>query len=164
MKFAKLTYHSQFPATPVSGRAGARWVAWIATKTESGQFKRPTHVKHPFLTQRNRWCRLSVHFDGIDLQFATPEELDHFIDVLSQNPLPSGRSLVPDCAIGRPNRHWLSRLPAKAKSWKMRQRLCRYLTQCRETADFRAFYQKTPVQYTFPGFYDSFLDAQASQH
>ena len=74
--------------------------------------------------------------------------------------MPSGRTLVPDCALGRPNGHWLSRLPAKAKSWKFRQRLCAYLQNCTEAQAMRDFYAENPVRTEFSGFFDSFEDAR----
>ncbi|WP_421701439.1 hypothetical protein [Aliiroseovarius sp.] len=159
MKSAKLTYHESFPETPVSGRAGAKWIGWVKQTNISGQRMRPKSVQHPFLSQRKLWCLLEVHFDGVDLRFAMPQELDHFIDVLSRNPLPSGRSLAPECPVGRPNKHWLSRLPAKAKPWKFRQRLCSYLMDCPETAKLREFYRSEPIQFDFPGVFNSFLEA-----
>lgn len=161
MKSAKLSYHTIFPATPISGRAGARWYGWASGTTAGGQRKRPTQVTHPFLSQKKLWCLLSIHFQGVDLRFAMPEELDQFIAVMSRNPMPSGRSLVPDCAIGRPNNHWLSRLPKKAKPWKFRQAVCRYLAENETTKRFRAFYEGQPVQFRFEGVFDSYWFARA---
>lgn len=74
------------------------------------------------------WAQLVVEFDGIDLWFSSAAELDHFIDVLSQNPLPSIRRMTELRGIGfGPNNHWLSRLPARAKPAKYRRRLVTYL-------------------------------------
>ena len=160
MKSARISLHQDFPKTPISGRAGARWSAWIKQVSSSGQPKKPKQVVHPFLSQRKIWCLLTVHFDGVNLRFAMPQELDHFIGVLSQNPLPSGRSLASECALGRPNGHWLSRLPAKAKSWKFRQRLCKYLEGLPEAEALREFYSENPIKFEFPEHYDSFFDAQ----
>lgn len=163
MKTARLSYHRQFPATPISGRAGARWFAWVPGPRLGGQATRPVEMAHPFLHQRPLWCLLTVQFDRLELRFATPEELDQFLRVMSQNPLPSGRSLVPDQAVGRPNGHWLSRLPARAKPWKFRQRLCRHLQMLPEAARFRRFYGDHPVQFRFDGYYDSLAEAVAAQ-
>lgn len=160
MKSANISLHRDFPATPISGWVGVRWYAWVPQTTASGQRKRPKSVEHPFRSQRKIWCLLAVHFDGLDLRFALPQELDHFIEVLSQNPLPSGRSLTAECAVGRPNGHWLSRLPAKAKSWKFRQRLCKFLVTCPEASSMREFYSQTPIVFEFPEHYASFAEAQ----
>ncbi len=89
-----------------------------------------------------------------------PAELDLFIATMSRNPLPSGRSLAPDCAIGRPNRHWLSRLPSKAKSWKSREDVAKYLQESEAAKQFRAFYEDLPLQFQFDGIHDSFQEAQ----
>lgn len=164
MKSAAISLHDAFPETPVSGWVGARWVAWVPQTSASGQPKRPRQVPHPFLSQRRVWCLLHVHFDGVDLRFSMPQELDHVIEVLSQNPLPSGRSLTQQCVIGRPNRHWLSRLPAKAKSWKFRQRLCAYLTTLPEAQALRDFYAQTPIRFEFPQVYETFMAAQKAAH
>lgn len=159
MKSALLEYHREFPQTPMSGWAGARWHAWLRAEDAGGQFRRPVRVSHPFLAQRKLWCLLSVEFDSVDLRFAMPPELDLFLDVMSQNPLPSGRALVPDQSIGRPNNHWLLRLPAQAKPNKFRQRLCAYLRAAPEVTEFRKFYQANPVQFDFPGYFQSASEA-----
>jgi hypothetical protein len=162
MKSAELSFQSTFPWTPVSGRAGARMYGCIREKTPGGQLRRPRWIAHPFLEQRKQWCLLSIHFNGIDLRFAMPEELDHFVDVMSRNPLPSGGSLVPAHAIGRPKNHWLARLPKEAKSWKYRQALCNYLSDNKTVKEFRAYYKDRPVVFEFDGVFDSYLDAKWS--
>jgi hypothetical protein len=143
----------------MSGRAGARYDGWVIERTPSGQFRRPTRIIHPFLYQRKRWCLLRVHFNGVDLRFAMPSELDMFISVMSQNPLPSGRSLVPECPFGRPKNHWLATLPGKAKPWKFRQAICRYLHDSDDVRRFREFYQEQPPELEFAGIYGSFWEA-----
>ena len=163
MKSAQLSYYSTFPTTPISGRAGARWYGWLQQQTAGGQYRRPTRVAHPFMGQRKLWCLLSIHFQGVDLRFAMPEELDHFIAIMSRNPLPSGRSLVPDCAIGRPNRHWLSKLPKQAKPWKFRQAVCKYLSENETVKKFRDFYRERPLKFRFEGVFDSIQEAQQSR-
>jgi len=59
--------------------------------------------------------------------FVSPQEIEHAIDVLSRKILPSPREL------GRPymavNSHWLSRLHASFKPWKVRQELVKRLKQ-----------------------------------
>ena len=96
------------------------------------------------------------------LVFSTPLELDQFLSVMSKNPLPSGRSLFPGRAVGRPNNHWLSRLPSKAKTLKCRMAACRYLTEAPAVRRFREFYAPNPVRTQFDGFYDSYYEAQAA--
>jgi len=162
MKSAQLSYHPTFPWAPLSGRVGARMHGWVRERTASGQHKRPSWVTHPFLDQRKLWCLLSVHFQGVDLRFAMPEELDHFIEVMSRNPLPSGPSLVPGHPIGRPKNHWLARLPKAAKPWKYRQAVCKYLSDNETVGEFRDFYKGRPIVFEFEGVFDSFLEAKWS--
>lgn len=164
MKLVKLTYHEEFPATPVSGWAGASWRAWIKQSSDSGQPKRPKQIAHPFLSQRKLWCLLHLQFDGVGLRFATPREIDHVVDVLSKNPLPSGHSLVPGVRLGRPNSHWLSRLPSKAKSLKFRKRLCGFLMSSKDVKKFREFYAHNPVEYDFPHVFSSYWDAHRATY
>lgn len=91
--------------------------------------------------------------------FAMPAELDQFIEIMSQNPLPSGGSLVEGrVSPGRPNNHWLSRLPKQAKPWNFRQRLLRFLQTDAKVLEFREFYASQPVQLKFDGYFDSFHD------
>jgi hypothetical protein len=118
-------------------------------------------ITHPFMRQRRIWCLLSVHFDGVDLKFATPAEIDRFLEVMSRNPLPSGRSLVPHYPLGRPKYHWLASLPKGATSWKFRAALCRYLVGNEEVRRFREFYAKQPLRYSFEDVFDSFFAADA---
>ena len=163
MKSAKLSYHKNFPQTPVSGWAGAHFYAWVNEKNDHGHWKRPIEKVHPFLHQRKLWCLLEVHFQGVNLIFAMPPELDQFIKVISQNPLPSGGSLVEGQKLGRPHNHWLSRLPKEAKPWAFRQKLCKYLETHPETSEFRQFYASQPIKLEFEGYYDSFQDALRAQ-
>ncbi|MGB0968354.1 MAG: hypothetical protein ACPGUX_09230 [Halocynthiibacter sp.] len=121
---------------------------------------RPIHAAHPFLAQRRLWCRLEVHFNGVDLCFAMPSELDHFLGVMEQNPLPSGHRLHPGSRLGRPMRHWLAKLPAKSKPTRFRKPLCGFLRTDRQVQEFRDFYQSEPVRFDFPDVYDSFQTAQ----
>ncbi len=140
MKSLELHYSGTFPYTPVSG--------W--TRRQFGYFKSPRGrfprqedwVPNPFFTSRKRWCALEVHLDGITLWFATPEELDHVRGVLAGKVLQSTRVPGDSRRVGRPNRHWLSRLPAKAKTPKFRHRFEKLVTSgTPEMAAFRQFYR-----------------------
>lgn len=157
MKKITLVYHKHFPWTPISGWVGARAIGYIVPTASTGQFRKPKRIEHPFVKQRNKWCRMIVEFNGVWVQFTIPAELDHFLDIMSQKILPSGYRLIKvDNYIGRPNAHWLSRLPAKAKPWKHRQALCSYLTNHKTVQEFRVFYQNSPVKTDFrdEGIYD----------
>ncbi len=82
-----------------------------------------------------------------------------FLEVMSRKVLPSGHALVAGVAVGRPNGHWLSRLPRRAKPLKFRLALCRYLREAPEVAAFREFYSGTPLRFAFDGFHESFQGA-----
>ena len=56
-------------------------------------------------------------------RFASFEEMRHCIDVLSSENLPTTTELSAARASGAgPNSHWLSRLPARTKSWRFREK------------------------------------------
>lgn len=78
---------------------------------------------------------LFLHVDaaGVDLQFSSPAQLDHFIDVMETKPLPTSRQLSRKrkLSVG-PNSHWLSRLPANLKAPKERAKLVGKLRAVRE--------------------------------
>lgn len=128
MKHHTITYTADFERTPLSF-----WVhrhlddpVWIHTR----RFDPPLPAPLP----GRGYPRLTVEFNGVTLDFASLAELDHLIDILSRNPLPSTRRLSEHrgTAAG-PNRHWLSRLPARAKAFKFRKRLVAWLNQVRAT-------------------------------
>ena len=62
---------------------------------------------------------------GRSLVFASREEIEHVIDVLGRKTLPSSRELGQ--AYMAVNSHWLSRLHASFKPWKVRQELVKAL-------------------------------------
>ncbi len=68
-----------------------------------------------------------VDHRGRSLVFASPEEIEHVIGVLERKILPSPRELGQ--AFLAVNSHWLSRLHASFKPWKVRQELVKRLKQ-----------------------------------
>jgi hypothetical protein len=111
-----LTYHRVFPWTPMSGWSGARLFGWTLERTASGQWKRPRKVQHPFPTSLKLWCLLHVEFGGVALGFATPRELDQFLDVMGQRLLPSGARLAATWGSGATERPQHRR--AAVASWR----------------------------------------------
>jgi hypothetical protein len=103
------------PITPWVHR-GVDAMYWKATVFDP-PMPRPVHGKgYPV------WF---VDHRGRSLVFASPEEIAHVIDVLSRKILPSSRELgQPYLAV---NSHWLSRLHASFKPWKVRQDLVKKL-------------------------------------
>ena len=124
MKRHTILYHSTFTATPLSF-----WVHWNLDAeiwSEATKFDPPLPKPVP----GKGWPMLSVEFDGLELYFASAQELHHFLHVISQNPLPTSSQLskARGTTFG-PNRHWLSRLPAEAKSHKTRKALFEWLVK-----------------------------------
>lgn len=105
------------PITPWVHR-GVDAPYWSATVFDP-PMPRPVHGKgYPVWTLDHR---------GRSLVFASPEEMAHVIDILSRKILPSPRELgQPYLAV---NSHWLSRLHASFKPWKVRQELVKKLKQ-----------------------------------
>ncbi len=69
-----------------------------------------------------------IEFNGITLRFSSIYQFDEFIRVMSKKVLPRSLDLSRiRCDNYGPNRHWLSRLPSKAKAWKIREQMTKYL-------------------------------------
>lgn len=109
---------------------GAFWVH-LPVGGSPGEFfpPAPTEIPH------RGYSVLNVEFDAYELQFCSRAHLDHYIEVLSQKPLPSSRRLSILGGTGwGPNQHWLSRLPAELKESKKRARLVAALIAARDYA------------------------------
>ncbi len=67
---------------------------------------------------------LIVNALGVELEFASTHEAEHFLKIISQKNLQTTLSLSEQrgTSVG-PNGHWLSRLPSKLKSWSNRQKI-----------------------------------------
>ncbi len=88
----------------------------------------------PLAIPHKGFAFLHVEFDGAELWFSAPAQLDHFIDVLSKKPLPTSRALSSRRGVDvGPNGHWLSRLPATLKSPRNRARLVESLRTIRSS-------------------------------
>lgn len=76
---------------------------------------------------------LQVDAAGVDLQFSSLAQLNHFIEVMETKPLPTSRQLSKkrELPVG-PNSHWLSRLPARLKMPRERTKLVGKLRAVRE--------------------------------
>ncbi|MCB9947645.1 MAG: hypothetical protein H6842_07440 [Rhodospirillaceae bacterium] len=73
------------------------------------------------------YALIEIEFDGVRFVFASLAELGVFREVLGRPLLPRPQGLDPARVRRYANSHWLSRLPAKAKPWRYRRRLVRYL-------------------------------------
>lgn len=66
--------------------------------------------------------------DGFIFEFSSSAQIEHFLDVISKKVMPTSIELSKKrkSSLG-PNRHWLSRLPGKTKSFKFRKKLSNYI-------------------------------------
>ena len=129
MKKARVVYLNEYCETPLS--------FWVHRPVRR-KFRSDTPLCDPPLpapTPGLGWLQLIIEFDRVHLRFSSSAELDHFIDVLSRNPLPTTRRLseLRGTEVG-PNGHWLSRLPSRAKPLGFRRRLVAYLQTVRPEA------------------------------
>ena len=81
-----------------------------------------------------------VEIDGFEFEFASLAEIEACIEVLGRRLLPRTLDLSHERRAG-PNSHWLSRLPARVKPWRYRERAVRYLEVA--LADFRREIQRS---------------------
>ncbi len=88
------------------------------------------------------FAHLAISIDDIELVFKLPEELDHVCEVFETVPFPTALGLAnKDPNEFYLNKHWLSRLPKKAKAPKFRQRFVKFVRSApKELRDFRSFY------------------------
>lgn len=101
----------------------APWVH-LPIAGEPGQFEpaAPLPILH------KGYAVLRVEYGQHEFAFSSPEQLQHFIEILSKKPLPTSRQLsaLRGQNVG-PNGHWLSRLPAELKSPAARNLLVRHM-------------------------------------
>ena len=72
----------------------------------------------------------NVEIDGFTFFFASFDEISECIRVLGTKVLPRTLDLSAQRETTmNPNAHWLSRLPARTKSWKYRQKAVAYLNE-----------------------------------
>ena len=67
---------------------------------------------------------LIINIFGVELEFASVAEVEHFLAVISQKNMPTTQQLSKQRTHNfGPNRHWLSRLPSCLKPWSKRERI-----------------------------------------
>ncbi|MCB9959370.1 MAG: hypothetical protein H6843_12275 [Rhodospirillaceae bacterium] len=89
----------------------------------------PPHMPPPAIPGKG-WPLFIVEHRGERLWFASIAELDHAVAVLGARHMPRSTDLA---GFGHgANRHWLSRLPAAWKPWKVRTLLVRELARLRD--------------------------------
>jgi hypothetical protein len=114
----RLDYRNQRVITPITpwvhrGVDGPYWTAKV--------FDPP--MPHP--VPDKGWPVWTAEHRGREIIFASPEEIAHVIDILGRRILPTTRDLGQ--AYRAVNSHWLSRLHATWKPWKVRQELVKRL-------------------------------------
>ena len=105
---------------------------WVHREVPIGNWSNSTSYQPaaPRAHGRKGYPFLVVDFGRETLEFSSPDQLSHFVEVLSMNPLPTSRRLSAlRGGTAGPNGHWLSRLPASLKSAKRRAQLVAALTQ-----------------------------------
>lgn len=117
MKKWHIDYWASYTQTPLSF-----WVHWPVDQELWFQAK----VFDPPLPKAvigKGYPLLIVEVFGVELVFASPAEVTHFLAVVSQKNLPTSYQLSRQRSeTYGPNRHWLSRLAAKLKPWTKRER------------------------------------------
>ncbi|CAG0983764.1 hypothetical protein BURK2_01993 [Burkholderiales bacterium] len=119
----RFTFEPDWRAAPM-----AFWVH-VPTGAVPGEFEPAAPPKIP----RRGYPFLRFEFREHELVFSSPAQLQHCIEVLAKNPLPTSRQLSAErgTSVG-PNGHWLSRLPAELKSPRTRGILVRDLEALRQ--------------------------------
>jgi len=105
---------------------------WVHQEAAGGNWRSATSFEPaaPKPLGKRGYLFLVVDFGRETLEFSSPAQLAHFIEVLSKNPLPTSRRLSTlRGSTAGPNSHWLSRLPASLKTVKRRAQLVDALTQ-----------------------------------
>ena len=83
---------------------------------------------------------LFVDAFGTELRFSSIEEVEYFLEVISQKNMPTALQLTKQRnARYGPNGHWLSRRPSKLKSWSKRQKMIPVIESALE--QFKAIYK-----------------------
>jgi hypothetical protein len=76
------------------------------------------------------YARYTIQYRDQEFYFASLDELEHCMAVLSQKVLPTTRRLADKAGFpSHQHLHWLSKWPAGLKSWKERQVIVRLLDE-----------------------------------
>ena len=133
MKKWRIEYRPKYTPTPMS--------YWVHKQPDSEAWYRASKFDPPL--PKAIPCKgypvLVVNAFGIELEFASVEEAEHFLNVISRKNLPTSLQLSRDRVSNHgPNSHWLSRLPARLKPWSKRERLVPLIKE--SIANFKKIY------------------------
>lgn len=119
----RFVFTKQYQASPIS--------FWVHQQLDAEIWDQATQFEPPLpkpIPGRG-YVHCIVEHEDNELHFASRQELEHVIAVLSQKLLPTNTQLSRKrLTTHGPNSHWLSRFPVKSKSWASRQRILKKLT------------------------------------
>jgi hypothetical protein len=118
MKKWRIEYNSSYTQTPLSF-----WVhkhldheVWCCAKEFDPKLPKAIPCKG--------FPMLIVNALGVELEFSSVPEAEHFLSVIGQKNMPTTQQLSRQRTNNYgPNRHWLSRLPSSIKAWSKRERI-----------------------------------------
>ena len=118
MRKWRIEYRPKYQRTPIS--------FWVHRHLDGDVWSRCEKFDPPLpeaIPCKGYPC-LVVNALGTELEFASIQEAEHFLEVISRKNLPTTLQLSRQRTetLG-PNRHWLSRLPAGLKPWSKRQKI-----------------------------------------
>ena len=127
MKKIDITYSDSYPETPMT--------FWVHHKIDRYREFDINNFAPPLssIIGGKGYPLLYIQYLDTDLVFSSVAEIEHAIDILGAKNLPTttSLSLKRNASVG-PNGHWLSRLPARLKPWKKREKLLPYLFRAKE--------------------------------
>ena len=130
MKRCWIEYTEEFSASPMTywvhkGSGGEHW-------READEVVPPM----PRPVPGRGFALMHVEYSGFTFTFASLDELDVCLDVLSKKNLPTSSQLSAERGTGAgPNGHWISRLPARVTPWKYRAGATAYLREARRVLE-----------------------------
>ncbi|WP_432459287.1 hypothetical protein [Agarivorans sp. QJM3NY_25] len=118
MKKWRIEYRVEYTPSPLS--------FWVHKHLDSEVWSNATKFDPPL--PRSIPCKgfpvLVINALGVELEFSSIEEAEHFLDIISKKNMPTSLQLsnLRGGSYG-PNGHWLSRLPARLKPWVKREKI-----------------------------------------
>lgn len=118
MKKWRIEYRGQYEPGPLS--------FWVHKHLDADSWPGATKFEPdlPRAVPAKGYPVLMIDVPGVELRFSSTEEVAHFLDIISRRNMPTSMQLAAGRKTGNgPNGHWLSRLPARLKSWRKRQQM-----------------------------------------
>ena len=118
MKKWRIEYKKKYTPTPLS--------FWVHRNLDDNIWLKATKFDPPL--PKGIPCKgfpmLVVNALGVELEFSSVEEAEHFLEVIRKKNMPNSMQLsnARNTRCG-PNSHWLSRLPSSLKSWVKREKI-----------------------------------------